>query len=106
MLLQALEEGGGGVLESISDNLVDQVWGPLRPSMPSGDLLFLELKYAGKFWLSVYIQSLCNLGKPWQDKVEDVRKKMVGNGVAVLVVTALDEVACNYLIFLWCVSDA
>ena len=33
-------------------------------------------------------------GRSWEDKVSDVRKEMEKNRASVLVVTALDEVAC------------
>ena len=34
-------------------------------------------------------------GRSWEDKVSDVRKEMEKDGASVLVVTALDEVACK-----------
>ncbi len=40
-------------------------------------------------------------GQHWQDKVDKVREEMCANGVAVLVVTALDEVACEFLYYQW-----
>ena len=35
-------------------------------------------------------------GQSWQEKVENVRKKMSKVKASLLVVTALDEVACKY----------
>lgn len=40
---------------------------------------------------------VCMEGRNWQEKVEDVRREMIRNGASVLVVTALDEVACEWL---------
>ena len=37
------------------------------------------------------------VGKCWQDKVEDVRKELKEKSASFLVVTALDEVACEWL---------
>lgn len=34
-------------------------------------------------------------GRSWQDKMEDVRREMKKKAASVLVVTALDEVACK-----------
>ncbi len=36
------------------------------------------------------------LGRSWQEKVEDVRKELCARNSSVLLVTALDEVACEY----------
>lgn len=35
------------------------------------------------------------LGKPWQEKVEEVRKRLELESADMFVVTALDEVACK-----------
>ena len=35
-------------------------------------------------------------GRRWQDKVEDVRKELREKSASFLVVTALDEVACEW----------
>lgn len=40
----------------------------------------------------------CTVGRTWQNKIEDVRKQMKENKSSVLVVTALDEVACEFLV--------
>lgn len=34
-------------------------------------------------------------GEAWQEKVKTIRKKMQANQSTVLVITALDEVACE-----------
>lgn len=48
----------------------------------------------------VLYKHFCFIGRSWQEKVGDVRKQMKDNNASVLVVTALDEVACEleYLI--------
>lgn len=35
------------------------------------------------------------VGKSWEEKVEEIRKKMKEENCCVLVATALDEVACQ-----------
>lgn len=39
--------------------------------------------------------STVNTGQSWQDKIETVRKRMQDNQARMLVITALDEVACK-----------
>ena len=106
----------------MSVNLVDVAWGSDRPSPPCNPLLILPLKYSGErvgggrgerrervegggeeggiLTLSLGIIEHCAAlllslsGRSWEDKVSDVRKEMEKNRASVLVVTALDEVAC------------
>lgn len=40
-------------------------------------------------------------GQSWQEKVKDIRNEMRKKDVSVLVVTALDEVACKCLSGAW-----
>ncbi|XP_035674151.1 xaa-Pro aminopeptidase 1-like [Branchiostoma floridae] len=70
-------ESSGHKLVAADQNLVDLVWDD-RPEPPSNPLMVLSTKYTG-----------C----PWQDKVRQARDQMQEKGAAVLVVTALDEVA-------------
>ena len=44
---QGLEEGCGGILSPVQDNLVDLVWADNRPPPPNSDLIILDIKYAG-----------------------------------------------------------
>ena len=39
--------------------------------------------------------STINTGQSWQDKIKTVRKEMQTNQAHILVITALDEVACE-----------
>ena len=118
----------------MSVNLVDVAWGSDRPSPPCNPLLILPLKYSGErvggegggrrervggggeeggyiVTLSLGIIEHCAAlllslsGRSWEDKVSDVRKEMEKNRASVLVVTALDEVACTPCHFLSLVKD-
>ncbi|XP_024943564.1 xaa-Pro aminopeptidase ApepP isoform X2 [Cephus cinctus] len=68
----------GHSLLALQENLVDQVWGDERPSIPKNKIVPQTLRYTGK-----------KAG----EKVELCREAMVKNGATVLVITALDEVA-------------
>lgn len=79
-------------------NLVDEVWSKLRPCPPNSDLRILVEEYCGKLLIVLVLFSVHNdrAGKSWQKKVESVRKAMKEKGASILIVTALDEVACEY----------
>ena len=66
----------------IDANLVDRVWDKERPECTNKPIFQLPLKFAGKDAL---------------DKMKDVRKDMKNKQADVLVVSELDEVACEYL---------
>lgn len=70
------------ILASIEDNLVDAVWGKERPAMPHNVVNVLDVKYAGK---------------SFQEKIKALRDSLESNEVWGFVVTALDEIACNFL---------
>lgn len=60
-------------------NLVDHVWRDhCRPDPPNEGVMVLDMSFTGK---------------SWQDKVKEVREKLVKKKADVLVVTALDEIA-------------
>ena len=46
--VKAVEEGSGAILMSVDENLVDKVWGSLRPPAPSSDIVILALTYSGQ----------------------------------------------------------
>lgn len=77
--LSSAFENEGCILTAVKDNLVDLVWDD-QPSQPSNPIHPLEVKYAGKFV---------------SEKLTAIREKMTENNAKVLVVTALDEVACE-----------
>lgn len=57
--------------------------------MVSGVIVAASISACGHAW------SLT--GQSWMEKVAEVRKELVEEGAAALVVTALDEVACEYV---------
>lgn len=84
---------------AITTNLVDEVWSD-RPPRPAGPLMVLPLHYTGQCTDEhghhfMYVSMVT--GRSLQEKVEDVRIEMAKKGADVLVITALDEVACR-----WC----
>lgn len=62
-------------------NLIDEVWGTERPARPNNKLIVLEQKYAGK---------------PFQEKLEALRKEMEKKKSPGFVVSMLDEIAWLY----------
>ena len=69
----------GCILTAVRDNLVDKVWTD-QPSQPMKPINPLDVKFAGKLI---------------DEKLRIIRGKMTENSAKVLVVTALDEVACK-----------
>ncbi|KAI5849455.1 putative Xaa-Pro aminopeptidase P [Morchella snyderi] len=74
------KKGGTGLL-GMSKNLIDEVWGTERPARPNNKLIVLEQKYAGK---------------PFQEKLEALRKEMEKKKSPGFVVSMLDEIAWLY----------
>lgn len=70
----------GCIMTAVKENLVDMVWDD-QPAQPKSDLIALDVKFAGKLV---------------SDKLVDVRAKMTEQGAKVLVVSALDEIACKW----------
>jgi Xaa-Pro aminopeptidase len=75
-------ENQGCILTAVKVNLVDLVWDE-QPSQPSNPVITLDVKFAGRYV---------------NEKLQEVREKMDAQGAKVLVVTALDEVACELII--------
>lgn len=77
-------------LEVMRENLVDQIWAEQRPKRPANPVLVHPLEFAGE-----------DAGA----KMKRLREKMEEQNAEVLVVCALDEVACkipilgNFLFF-------
>jgi Xaa-Pro aminopeptidase len=69
----------GCVMTPVKENLVDLVWDD-QPLQPNNPVISLDIKFAGK---SV------------ADKLKDIRTKMSEQNAKVMVVTALDEIACK-----------
>lgn len=78
--LSAYLDNSGCYMKSLTPNLIDLVWGKDQPSMPQNKIIPLPLKYTGQTILSKRIE---------------VRNKMKDLGVTSLVLTALDEIACE-----------
>lgn len=77
-LAEKIKKKGGQDLIAIAKNLVDEVWGQDRPARPNELVKVHPQKYAGK---------------PFQEKVEELRKEMEKKKVAGFVVSMLDEIA-------------
>jgi len=75
-------DSSGLQLVPVQTNLVDLAWAmdctQPQPARPENTVFPLELEFTGR---------------SWQDKVEEVRRKMVEKGAAVLILSALDDVA-------------
>lgn len=68
------------VLVPINENLIDLIWKD-QPSFPCNKIISLPVKYTG---MTI------------AEKIAEIRGKMEDQNATVLVVTALDEVACKY----------
>lgn len=73
-------ENEGCILTAIKPNLVDLVWDN-QPEQPSNTVNPLDVQFAGKLI---------------DAKLAEVRGKMAAENAKVMVVTALDEVACEF----------
>ncbi|KAJ3328237.1 hypothetical protein HDU76_010333 [Blyttiomyces sp. JEL0837] len=77
LLSESLSKAGHS-LAPLSENLVDQVWGSERPSVPKQSVFALDVKYAG---VSV------------AEKLAEVREQLVKKSCVGFVVNTLDEIA-------------
>ena len=75
-------ENEGCIMTAVKQNLIDLVWDD-QPAKPNNPVITLDIKYAGKF-----------VG----DKLVEIREKMKAQDAKILVVTALDEIACKFII--------
>jgi Xaa-Pro aminopeptidase len=73
----------GCVMTAVKENLVDKVWTD-QPSQPNNKVFPLDVKYAGKLV---------------SEKLDEVREKMKVQNAEIMVVTALDEIACKLQVF-------
>lgn len=74
----------GCILTAVKQNLIDEVWDD-RPAKDFKPVEPLDVKFAGKFV---------------HEKLTEIRTKMEAQNAKVLVVTALDEIACKIFLFL------
>jgi Xaa-Pro aminopeptidase len=79
-LLSAFDNEGC-ILTAVKPNLIDLVWDD-QPEQPNEEINPLDVQFTGKLV---------------DEKLKEVREKMAAQNAKVLVVTALDEVACKYL---------
>lgn len=77
--LVAAFENEGCIMTAVKENLVDMVWDE-QPAQPNNPVITLDVKFAGKLV---------------SEKLVDIRAKMTEQGAKVMVVTALDEIACE-----------
>lgn len=77
-LAEKIKKKGGKDLVGIAENLVDKVWGKERPARPNEPVKVLGQDCAGK---------------PFQDKIEELRKELDKKKSAGFVVSMLDEIA-------------
>jgi Xaa-Pro aminopeptidase len=77
--LVAAFDNTGCVMTAVKENLVDKVWDE-QPAQPNNKVISLDVKFAGKL-----------VGQ----KLVEIREKMKEQSAKVLVVTALDEIACE-----------
>lgn len=78
-LAAALEDGGNHQLVAVEGNLVDRIWCD-QPAQTCNPIITLSTEVTGKTVAA---------------KLADIRREMVEAHADVLVVTALDEVACE-----------
>lgn len=76
-LSDSLASNGGHVLVPCQENLIDLIWDD-KPQLPCHSIVPLDTRYTGK---------------TWQEKIVDVRKRMLEKSCDALVLTALDEIA-------------
>ena len=69
---------GGGRLVGSTTNLIDEVWGSARPPRPNEKVRVLGLEFAGK---------------PFPEKLAELRKELAKKKCAGLVISMLDEIA-------------
>lgn len=81
-LRKTLEDSDMSLL-AVSENLVDLVWSNERPSEPSNPAVVLPIEFTGR---------------TWQDKIAAIRGEMTTANAPLLVLSALDEIACSFLI--------
>lgn len=84
--LVAALTNSGCVLKPIVPNLVDIVWGAAQPAKPQNKIFPLDVKYTGK--LAV-------------EKLATLREKMKEQKTSVLLVSALDEIACKHFLIIF-----
>lgn len=66
-------------MKAVESNLIDVIWGDERPKRPTNNVTVLDVKYAGETCAS---------------KLHRLREEMKKKNAALLVLSALDDIAC------------
>ncbi|KAF2158194.1 peptidase M24 [Myriangium duriaei CBS 260.36] len=77
-LAEKIKKRGGKDLVAVKENLVDQVWGKDKPARTNEPAKVLSNEYAGR---------------PYQEKIEELRREVEKKKAAGIVVSMLDEIA-------------
>ena len=73
-------KNSGCNLKPVVPNLIDLVWAEKQPKKPQNKIFPLDVKYTGK---------------TINEKLIILREKMIDQKTGILLISALDEVACN-----------
>ena len=74
-LAEKIKKRGGVSLQAVQDNLVDLVWKDDKPRRPKQRVSVQDVKFAGK---------------PFQEKLEDLRKELEKRKAAAFVICRTD----------------
>lgn len=77
-LSEKIKKKGGRDLKAVTENLVDLVWSKDKPARPNEPAKVLSTDFAGK---------------PFQEKIDELRKEIDKKKAAGIVVSMLDEIA-------------
>jgi Xaa-Pro aminopeptidase len=90
--MKKMKSKGKGKLVAVEENLVDKVWGTHRPSRPENPVFIHPDAFTG-----LQPHHSCTLklieGKPFEEKITELRKTLTEKKSSGMVVTMLDEVA-------------
>lgn len=85
-LNETLNKSGGKQLVPISENLIDSIWNDQPPFDPKL-IDHLSVEYSGKSSAA---------------KVSELRTRIKSDGHSAILLTALDEIACNNMEWIYC----
>lgn len=80
--INATLSSGGITLWDVQTDLIDDIW----PSDERDE----------KLPTKIMIHDVIFAGRTWSEKVNEVKRRLLSDNADMFVVTALDEVACNY----------
>lgn len=79
-LREQLEKSGQSLV-AVEENLIDAVWAAQQPPQPANAIEHLPIEFSGRSSAS---------------KIEEIRVQLQKSENSALIVTALDEIACNF----------